>query len=206
MPREVRDKIYSLVVITEPGVIVCHPCDEDDLEILKAKVENGTPGRYSLLLVNKQVSAEAFLVFYASNTFHFMLPPLPDGPDMRGIKAFLERVPVERLEQIKNVALTPFLGGKEWHTNSDILVKRKKTFGQDRTKQKQSFCQRTHGRLEVARSKSVRKMIDACPGAWLNYDNPDGHQIFSYLLITSILLKSCAPLSDRQFRQYVGSL
>jgi len=66
LPREIRDQIYNLCLITEYEIVM-HP-EEYELSDVPAFGADDQPC-VALLQLNKQVYAESFPVFYGKNTF-----------------------------------------------------------------------------------------------------------------------------------------
>jgi hypothetical protein len=62
LPRELRDEIYRLLLVRNPGTYKACKCND----YMREKMVHFNP---SLLLVCKQVYAEAARVFYHENTF-----------------------------------------------------------------------------------------------------------------------------------------
>jgi hypothetical protein len=72
LPREIRDKIYGLLlVVPEPITVYSKPPSPPSEEQLRGRSPKLPPLTFGLIRVNKMISIEAAAVFYHHNVFKF---------------------------------------------------------------------------------------------------------------------------------------
>jgi hypothetical protein len=109
IPPEIRNKIYKLVLIKNKPIIITSPRK-------KYQLKQKYPNSASLLMVNKQIYAEAKFLFYSLNEFvigneHWGSTIFAN---LHGLQAFISRVPKDCLEHIRKVHFEGCLYLKEY--------------------------------------------------------------------------------------------
>ena len=100
LPVELRTKVYRCILISKldygHGTEIWRPIAADDGIFKIGLFEKDTA--LPLLLVNRQVHAEAVVVLYGDNTFIFHISGFAEGP-----LAFLDRLPPRYLRLLRRV-------------------------------------------------------------------------------------------------------
>lgn len=107
LPPEIRNMVYSLLLIQDSPIPICSPrrwvMNEDSI--------TPTASFHNLMLVNKQIHAEVYTVFYSLNTFSIGNGDYGSSRDINihGLKSFIRRVPAQYIECIPHLRIMVYL-------------------------------------------------------------------------------------------------
>jgi hypothetical protein len=107
LPPEIRNMIYSLLLIQGSPIPICSP----RRWVMNEHSTTPTASFHNLMLVNKQIHAEVYTAFYSYNTFSIGNGDYGSSREtnMHGLKSFIRRVPAQYIHYISKLTILTYL-------------------------------------------------------------------------------------------------
>ena len=103
LPPEIRNMIYSLLLIQDSPISICSP----RRWIMNERSTTPTASFHNLMFVNKQIHAEVYTAFFSLNTFSIGNGDYGSSREtnVHGLKSFIRRVPAQYIRCISRLTI-----------------------------------------------------------------------------------------------------